>query len=320
MTGFDDLRRENKALRSRSSSLYAAIARISASLDLDTVINEVVDSARALTDARYGAITTIDDAGALQDFVASGFSPEEQREMMAWPDGLRLFEHLRDIEGPLRLADFAAWVRSLGYSPKRIPSKTLQATPMRHRGRHLGTFFLGDKMGGQAFTDEDEELLVLFASQAATAIANARVHGDERRARADLEALVETSPVGVAVFDATTGLPMSFNREALRIVDGLRSPDQTPEQLLKEMTCRFPDGREISLSELPMTRVLSAAETVRAEEVEVSIPDGRRATMLVNVTPNRSDDGTVVSAIVTLQDLEPLQDLERYHGEIRWLP
>ena len=79
---------------------------------------------------------------------------------------------------------------------------------MRHRGQHLGTFYLGDKKGGQAFTDEDEEVLVLFASQAATAIANARTHGDERRARTDLEALVETSPVGVAVFDAATGRPV----------------------------------------------------------------------------------------------------------------
>ena len=43
---------------------------------------------------------------------------------------------------------------------------------MRHRGVHVGTFFLGDKKGGQEFTSEDEEVLVLFASQAATAIAN----------------------------------------------------------------------------------------------------------------------------------------------------
>ena len=57
---------------------------------------------------------------------------------------------------------------------------------------------------------------MLFASQAATAIANARTHRDEQRARADLEALVETSPVGVAVFDARSGRPVSVNREARR--------------------------------------------------------------------------------------------------------
>ena len=67
---------------------------------------------------------------------------------------------------------------------------------------------------------------MLFAAQAATAIANARTHRDVERARADLETLVNTSPVGVAVFDARTGNPVSFNREAARIVESLVSPDQ----------------------------------------------------------------------------------------------
>ena len=72
---------------------------------------------------------------------------------------------------------------------------------MRHRGVHVGNFYLVEKAGGAAFTDEDEQILVLFAAQAATAIANARTYRAERRARADLEALIETSPVGVVVFD-----------------------------------------------------------------------------------------------------------------------
>ena len=50
---------------------------------------------------------------------------------------------------------------------------------------------------------------MLFASQAAVAIANARTYRSEQHARADLEALVETSPVGVVVFDAKSGRPVS---------------------------------------------------------------------------------------------------------------
>ncbi|MDE2790215.1 MAG: hypothetical protein OXI81_07305 [Paracoccaceae bacterium] len=65
-------------------------------------------------------------------------------------------------------------------------------------------------------------MLALFAVQAASAIANARTHRAEQRARADLEALIETSPVGVVLFDAKNGLPVSFNREARRIVETLR--------------------------------------------------------------------------------------------------
>ena len=95
-----------------------------------------------------------------------------------------------------------------------------------------------EKEGGEAFTDEDEEILMLFASQAATAIANARTYRAERRARADLEALIETSPVGVVVFDVGTGRPASLNREARRIVEGLCNPGQSAEQLLEVITYR----------------------------------------------------------------------------------
>ena len=113
----------------------------------------------------------------------------------------------------------------------------------------------------------------MFASQAAAAIVNARTHHDERRARADLEALVETSPVGVVVFDAGTGNPVSFNREARRIAEGLRTPGQPPEQLLEVLTCRFSDEREVALADLPMRQVIGGAATVRAEEVVLSVPD-----------------------------------------------
>lgn len=78
-------------------------------------------------------------------------------------------------------------------------SRTFQGTPMRHGDTYVGNFFLAEKEAGLEFTDEDEEMLVLFASQAATAIANARTHRNEQRSRADLEALIETSPVAVTV-------------------------------------------------------------------------------------------------------------------------
>ena len=64
----DQPRQETEALRERLSRLSAAILRTSASLNVGTVLHEVVESARALTGARYGVITTIDAVGELQDF------------------------------------------------------------------------------------------------------------------------------------------------------------------------------------------------------------------------------------------------------------
>ena len=112
---------------------------------------------------------------------------------------------------------------------------------MRHPDVHVGHFFLADKADGEAFTDDDEEVLGLFASQAASAIANARAHRDERRARADLEALVETSPAGVLVLDAASGRPASFNREARRIAERLQTDAHD--------ACHYPTGDRVRNSE-----------------------------------------------------------------------
>ena len=300
---------EVEALRERISSLSGAILRISASLDVDTVLREVVDGARALTGARYGVIATIDEAGRPLGHVASGLTPEEAQQMGAWPDAMRLWEHLRRLDGPLRLDDLGEYVASLGLAPGLIACRTFQGTPIRHRGLDVGNFFLGEKEGGAEFTDDDEEVLVLLGAQAAIAIANARAHRDEQRARADLEALVDTSPVGVVVFDAQSGTPVSLNREARRIVEALRMPDDTPEDLLGVLTSRLADGREVTLDDL------KKAEPLRAAEIELSVPDGRSLRMLVNATPIQSQSGAIDTVVVTMQDLAPLEELDRLRTE-----
>ena len=183
MASRDELKRENEALRERISRLTEAGLRINASLDHATVLHEVVETARALTGAGYGVIVTIDGDGRLQDFLTSGFTPEEHRRLKEWPDGPRLFEHLRDLPGPVRVENTSIYIAELGYSENRLPVKTFLGTSLRHRGTHVGNFCIGGKAEGQAFTDEDEELLALFAAQAAAVIANARAYREEQRAR-----------------------------------------------------------------------------------------------------------------------------------------
>ena len=289
------------------SAVIAAILRIGASLELDTVLREAMEGARALTGARYGAIYAPAVPDSPLDFVTSGLTPEEHGTLAAWPDGLRLFEHLRGLRAPRRLPDLEAYARSLGCSPLPLPCRALLGTPMRHQDTPVGGFFLAEKEGG--FTDRDEAVLTLFAQQAAAAIAHARAHRDERRARADLEALVETSPIGVVVFDAATGAPPSLNREAKRIVAGLRTPGRPIERLAEAVTCRRGDGREATLADL------RSAERVRAEEVELSVPDGRSVRTLLDATPIRSAEGAVETVVVTIQDLAPFEALERSRAE-----
>ena len=307
------------ALRDRLARLSAASRRLNESLDFDTVLQGALDAACALTGARYGVMTLLDDGGGVQDFLASGLTAAESERLWLMPDGLRIFQTLTNISEPLRLPDLVSYVRALGFTEFTIPLPVgdfrFLAAPMFHRGVRVGHLFVGDGDGGAAFSREDEQTLVMFAAQAVLVIANAHQHRAERRARADLETLIDTSPVAVVVFDALTGAPTSFNREARRIADSLRDPDQPPELLLDVLTCRRADGREVSLRELPLAELLRGGETLRAEEIVLRVPDGRSSTVLLNATPIRSEAGAVESVVVTMQDMAAVEELERLRAE-----
>ena len=117
------------------------------------------------------------------------------------------------------------------------------------------------------------------------------------------------------VFNARAGRMVSVNREAKRIVEGLRLPGGSLEQVLEVLTLRRADGQEVSLEKLSMTQALGTGETVRTEEIVLEVPDGRRLRTLINATPIQSGDGEVESVVVTLQDLTPLEELERLRSE-----
>ena len=317
MTTGDTRDLEIQALRDRLTKLCEACRRINESLDLDLVLQEVLDSARSLTSARYAVITTLDASGQIEDFLGAGLPPDESRRPWEMSEGLQFLEYLSGVAGPLRVGDFAGHMRSMGlpeFCPP-VPVSPFLAAPIRHGGERVGHIYVAERDPGLEFTRADEETLVMFALQAALVIANARRHRDERRARTNLETLINTSPVGVVVLDAKTGAPLLFNREARRIVDDLREPDQPVEALCGVMSVRRADGREISLVDLSLAQALSAGETVRAEEIVLEVPDGRRVATLINATPIRSDDGEVETVVVTLQDLTPLEELERQRAE-----
>ncbi len=315
MSEGERLRAENQMLRVRLSGLTEAILRISEDLDLDVVLQEIVDSARSLTDARYGAITTLSESGELEAVLISGMTPEEKKALLELPEGWALFKYLAGFQETLRTADLDTHIKSAGFPPGYLPARTLLGTRIRDGDRHIGNIYIGEKESGLDFTREDEETLEMFAAQTAMAITNARRYGDEQRAKADLEALVNTSQVGVLVFDAKSGLVVKFNQEARRILGDICGEDCACEDVLRSTTFRRMDGREIAHDELPPQRAIASGELVRAEEVVIHRPDGEAVTTLINATPIYSEEGETISVVATIQDITPLEELERLRAE-----
>ena len=311
----EDLRRENEGLRESLFRLSEACLRLSQSLDPEAVLQGVIESARSLTEARYGALLTFGASGEIETLITSGMTLEERGRLGDLPKGRGLLRHLNEMGEPLRLANIASHPNSVGFPEGHPPMRAFLGTPVLHLGERLGNIYLTEKEGGREFTLEDEQILVMFASQAAAVINNVRLYMEERRAKADLEALIENSPVGVLLFDAKTENLLSFNAEVRRICGGMSGRGRSREQLHDLFTLRHMDGREVSFDQRPVSRVLRTGEKVFAEELVVDFTDRESVTVVVNAIPVRSEEGEISSVLVTLQDMTPLEQVERQRTE-----
>ena len=293
--------------------LNSVVLRVNGSLDLDTVLREIIEVACELTGVTRGVITALGKEGFVEDVVLSGFTPEQEEFLLTLPDRRKIYECLRHVRGVGTSATLPLPAK-LESAVFPIP-ETFFGMPLQVRGRHVGNIFLLGTAGAGALSGKGERVLELLATLAATAIGNARAYREEQRAKSDLETLVRTSPIGVVVFDADNGKVALHNQEAMRLAQGLQLPHYSPEQLWKELTCRRADGRQIPLREFLLGDELRSAETVRSEEVELANPEGRSVSVLLNATRIRSTDGTVDSIVATMQDLAPLRELERLRAE-----
>ncbi len=313
----DERDREIQSLRERLSRLSQASLRINESLDFDSVLQEVVDSARTLTGARYGALTVFGDGAEPPYFIVSGMTREEHQGLWDMPQGQQLFQFLSGLETPLRVADVGAHIQVLGM-PEFLPSvpvSSLLVAPVRHTGVGIGTIYLSKGEEVSEFTQEDEDLVVMFASQAALVITNARRYREEQRARTDMETLIDTSPVGVLVFNARSGELASYNREIMRMAGELEPRTGTIKEVLETAVVRRANGTEVPVAEIPLQGLMSAGERIRVEEIAIETPNGGSLTVLMNATPIRAGDGSVDTFVITLQDMSPLEELERLRAE-----
>jgi signal transduction histidine kinase len=165
---------------------------LSSELSLDALLQKLVETAAELTGARYAALGVIDLAGQeLERFITHGIDDETHAAIGDLPRGRGILGILiRDSE-TLRLHDLMEDPRAVGFPPNHPPMRTFLGVPVLLRGVAYGNLYLTEKEGGVDFTEEDEELVMLLASQAAVAIENARLYESATRWLRQLESLHE---------------------------------------------------------------------------------------------------------------------------------
>jgi two-component system, NarL family, sensor histidine kinase DevS len=152
----------------------AALA-ITSELELDNVLQIIVDLARELVAARYAALGIPDEQGQWSQFIVSGVSEAVIKGIPHWPKGKGLLGAVVREARPIRIPDIADDPRSVGFPANHPPMSSFLGVPIRAGGRVLGNLYLTEKVNAEAFDQQDEELIQVFATHAAIAISNARL-------------------------------------------------------------------------------------------------------------------------------------------------
>jgi PAS domain S-box-containing protein len=141
-----------------------------------------------------------------------------------------------------------------------------------------------------------------------------RVGDSAEQERTRLRTLVETAPTGIFVVDAQ-GEVLIANEEMQRILGLVHEPRLRLDSYETAATYLHPDGTIYEVQDLPLQRALYRGETVRAEEVIFDLGEGRKTTTVVDAAPSLLPDGRIAGAVAIVQDISPLEEVEKLRNE-----
>jgi len=157
-------------------------------LDLEAVLDQVLETARELTGARYAAIGILDrDRRELERFITRGIDEDTHRAIGDLPRGRGILGVLIDSPQPLRIPDVGEHPKSYGFPPGHPPMSSFLGVPVLVRGQIWGNLYLTEKAGAGEFDAVDEESVIILAAWAAIAIENARLYEAVAGRRDELE-------------------------------------------------------------------------------------------------------------------------------------
>jgi signal transduction histidine kinase len=158
------------------ATLYEIIGVMNSSLDLTKTMGLVMDSLIHLTGAERGCLMLLDDEGDLEIQAAQNFDQQTVNPFDLKVSRTVVQEAVETRQPVLttnaqRDPRFSGQESVVGYQLRSIV-----CVPLHVRERVTGALYLDNRMKDSAFSKDDLPILTAFASQAAVAIENARLH------------------------------------------------------------------------------------------------------------------------------------------------
>ncbi len=162
-------------LQERLFALHRASLELVQDISLETLLERIAATACEQAGARYAAVGVLGEDGSLINFVTVGMSKEDIRRIAHPPQGHGLIRELMNSRHPLRLAVLQKHPHSAGFPDHHPHMGSFLGVPIRSGEKQLGQIYLTEKMDVREFTADDEMIIQMLATYAATAIVNARL-------------------------------------------------------------------------------------------------------------------------------------------------
>lgn len=293
------LREVLEALSGAERDMDEVLARLPA-VDIKELFEVIVTQAEALTHARYVALGVGDDPDRPCDrWVTRGMTPEEVAVLARTP-------------GP---EGFLSRLMPPGLSlPDQRQDRRFLVVAIRYQGRARGTLYLVDKRDGSDFTDEDRRVVVILAERAGLAIETATLSARAEMQRGWLQSIVDHLPEATVVADAEGHFIAQSRSAAPLQSQSMSGPDRWGNATTIDL--RDPRTLEpLDPSDHPLTRALERGEETVRRELLVCGEGHRILPAQVNVAVMRDPAGKEIGAIMSVQDVTALKELDRLREE-----
>jgi diguanylate cyclase (GGDEF)-like protein len=150
------------------------LATLAESASGQHLLQASIDALLELLQVQYGAISLHDELGNLARFVYAGINAEQAQQIIHPPKGSGLLGKVVRENVVLRLDNMEDDPRRAGFPANHPPMTSLLAIPISNLGRMYGRIYLCDKRDRNAFSDEDEQLVVNFANALSLILDNER--------------------------------------------------------------------------------------------------------------------------------------------------
>ncbi len=162
-------------------------------VSLEGVLDRVCHAAAEIIGARYAAIGVLaPDGRVLESFTTYGVSQEERARIGPPPRGHGILGLVIREARPIRLPDLTRHPDSYGFPPHHPGMRSFLGVPILGRRGVFGNLYVTEKIGAEAFSEEDEHIAVLLAATTAAAVENARLHEESARLLEEVQQLQRT--------------------------------------------------------------------------------------------------------------------------------